>query len=202
MTVLNIIAINGSPNEKGNTAFLLQEALNECKIRGAKVHTIYCQQLMANEEMPFCIACSSPCTGKCYEDSELQRAFSILSQADALIVGSPVYFGTLSAQLKAMWDKSRKIRTEKKLMNVVGGAIAVGGSRFGGQETTLRTIHDILLVQGMIVVGDGYYQDDCGHFGAAGQNPVWDDENAIKRARILGRRIFEVARATAHLRRR
>ncbi len=202
MTELNVIAINGSPNEKGNTAFLLQEALNECKRMGAKNEIICCQQLMAGEEIPFCTACSSPCSGKCYENSELDHAFALISRADALIVGSPVYFGTVSAQLKAVWDKGRKLRSEKKLLNVVGGAIAVGAARFGGQETTLRAIQDMFLVQGMIVVGDGYYQDDCGHLGAAGQNPVWNDEDAVKRARILGKRIFEVAKATSPLRRR
>ncbi len=202
MTELNVIAINGSPNEKGNTAFLLQEALDECERMGAKNRIFSCQQLMAGEKMPFCTACSSPCSGKCFENSELDHAFTRISQADALIVGSPVYFGTVTAQLKAWWDKGRKLRSEKKLLNVVGGAITVGGSRFGGQETALRTIHDLFLAQGMIVVGDGYYQDDCGHSGAAGQNPAWNDENAVMRAHILGKRIFEVARTTSPIRRR
>ncbi len=199
---LNVIAINGSPNEKGNTAFLLQEALNECETMGAQSQIIFCQHLLAHQKMPFCIACSSPCSAKCYVDSELENAFRVMAQADALIIGSPVYFGTVSAQLKAFWDKGRKLRSEKKLMNVVGGAVSVGRSRFGGQESALRTIHDMLLAQGMIVIGDGYYQDDCGHSGAAGQDPAWEDENAIKRARVLGKRICEVARATSHLRRR
>lgn len=202
MSELNVIAINGSPNEKGNTAFLLQEALNECEKMGAQNQIISCHQLVKNQKVPFCTACSSPCSGKCYEDSELKKAFEAISQADALIVGSPVYFGTVTAQLKAVWDKGRKLRSEKKLIDIVGGAIAVGGSRFGGQETTLRTIHDMFLLQGMIVVGDGYYQDDCGHSGVAGQRPAWEDENAGKRARILGKRIFEVALATSCLRRR
>ncbi len=202
MTELNVIAINGSPNEKGNTAYLLQEALNECKNMGAITQIISCQQMIKRHKMPFCIACSSPCLGKCYESSELEKAFKAISMADGLIVGSPVYFGTVTAQLKAVWDKGRKIRSEKKLMNVVGGAIAVGAARFGGQETTMRAIQDMFLAQGMLVVGDGYYLDDCGHLGAAGQNPAWEDENAVERARILGKRIFEVAMATAYLRRR
>ena len=199
---MKIIAINGSPNVKGNTAYLLQEALSECKNMGASTKMINCQQLAKRQKMPFCIACSSPCSGKCYEGSEFEKAFNTISMADGLIVGSPVYFGTVSAQLKAVWDKGRKIRSEKKLMNVVGGGISVGSSRFGGQETTIRAIQDMFLVQGMIVVGDGYYQDDCGHLGAAGQNPAREDENAIKRARIMGKRIFEVAMATTYLRRR
>ncbi len=195
-----IVAINGSPNVKGNTAFLLQEALDECQKLGAKGQIIHCQTVLKDQKVPFCVACSSPCTGKCYQDSGLDKAYTLISRADALIVGSPVYFGTFSAQLKAFWDKGRKMRSEKKLLNVVGGAVTSGRSRFGGQEPTLRSIHDMFLVQGMIVVGDGYYQDDCGHFGTAAQEPAREDENAIKRAQILGKRIFEVAQATSTLR--
>lgn len=202
MSKLSVIAINGSPNVKGNTAFLLKEALSECEKLGAEIELLHCQQLIKMQKMAFCIACSSPCTGKCYQDTEFEKILDKLSMADALIVGSPVYFGNVSAQLKAVWDKGRKLRSERKLLNVVGGALSVGGSRFGGQETTLRAIHDMLLVQGMILIGDGYYEDDCGHAGVAAQRPAWEDENAIKRAGILGKRIYEVASSTASLRRR
>ena len=199
MKDLLIIAINGSPNKKGNTACLLQEALGQCQEMGAKGQIIDCQTVLKEQKTPFCVACSSPCSGKCYKDTSLEKAYALMAQADALIVGSPVYFGSPSAQLKAFWDKGRQLRSERSI-NVVGGAVTSGRSRFGGQEPTLRTIHDMLLVQGMIVVGDGYSQDDCGHFGAAAQEPARDDENALKRARILGKRIFEVARATSPLR--
>ncbi|MDD3879844.1 MAG: flavodoxin family protein, partial [Syntrophomonas sp.] len=70
----------------------------------------------------------------------------------------------------------------------------------GGQETTLRAIQDMMLVQGMIVVGDGFHEDDCGHMGGAGQRPANEDDNAINRSRILGKRIWEVAMATRDLR--
>jgi multimeric flavodoxin WrbA len=63
-------------------------------------------------------------------------------------------------------------------------------------------MHDIMLVHGMIIVGDGYGEDDCGHMGAAAQRPAEDDDNAIQRSRIIGKRIFEVAQATTKLRKR
>lgn len=195
-----IVAINGSPRDDGNTAYLLQQTIDECTKAGATTELLQCQYLLKKQKNPYCIACSSPCTGKCYKDSELQKAYDLISKADGIIVGSPVYFGTVSAQLKSFWDKTRKLRTEKKLLNIVGGAITCGGSRFGGQETTLRAIHDMFLVQGMIIVGDGYYENDCGHMGAAAQRPANEDNNAIERSRILARRIVEVAEATRALR--
>ncbi|MEN6349374.1 MAG: flavodoxin family protein [Syntrophomonas sp.] len=202
MSKLLIVALNGSPHTRGNTAFLLRQALDECANMGAVTRVINCQQVLKDQKTPFCVACTSPCAGKCLEGKEIAKAYELISRADGLIVGSPVYFGTVAAQLKAFWDKSRTLRGEKKLLNVVGGAIAVGASRFGGQETTIRAIHDMLLVQGMITVGDGYYENDCGHMGGAGQRPAQDDENAINRSRILGKRIWEVANSTRALRMR
>lgn len=200
MSELFIAAVNASPNREGNTAFLLQQAIDECACRGANTEVLFCRDILKDQENPFCMDCSSPCTGKCYKNKELYNAYELISRADALILGSPVYFGTVSAQLKAFFDKSRALRTGKKLLNVVGGTIASGASRFGGQEATIRAMQDIMLVHGMIIVGDGHAEDDCGHMGAAAQKPSREDENAIKRSRILGKRIYEVANATSALR--
>lgn len=202
MSKVLIVAINGSPKDDGNTAFLLQQSINECAKMGASTEIIHCQKILKDQKNPYCMACTSPCTGKCYEDKEMAKAYELLSRADGIIAGSPVYFGTVSAQLKSFWDKSRKLRAEKKLLNIVGGAITSGGSRFGGQETTLRAIHDMFLVQGMIVIGDGHYENDCGHMGVAAQRPADADANAIERNRILAKRIVQVAEATRALRTR
>lgn len=195
-----IVAINGSPNKKGNTAFLLREAMQQCEQLGAETKIIHCQDVLQDQKNPFCLACSSPCTAKCLVGKKLETTYQLIGRADGLLVGSPVYFGTISAQLKAFWDKSRSLRSDKKLLNVVGGAFTVGASRFGGQETTLRAIHDMFMVHGMIIVGDGYEEDDCGHMGAAAQRPSNEDDYGIKRAHILGKRVTQVATATRDLR--
>jgi multimeric flavodoxin WrbA len=66
----------------------------------------------------------------------------------------------------------------------------------------MRAIHDILLAHGMIIVGDGYQDDDCGHIGAAAQRPSDEDDNGITRARIMGKRVVQVAAVTSKLRNR
>ena len=58
----------------------------------------------------------------------------------------------------------------------------------------------MMLVQGMTIVGDGYVDYDCGHHGACAQRLAQNDENGIKRARILAQRVVEVAKATMSLR--
>lgn len=195
-----IIGLNGSPNKDGNTAILIQEALNASASLGARIELIHCREALQGQKHPFCINCQTPCLARCAMGKPLEKALTILGQADGIIIGSPVYFGTVSGQLKAFWDKSRSLRSAKRLLNVVGGAVSVGGSQYGGEETTVRAIHDMMLVQGMLIVGDGYIEDDCGHLGAMATRPSLEDEKALQRARILGKRVVQVAQATAGIR--
>ncbi|GAW93867.1 flavodoxin family protein [Calderihabitans maritimus] len=195
-----IVALNGSPKKDGNTAFLLKEALKVAESKGAETKLIHVVDVLADQKVPFCNNCSEPCRGVCSQGKKLGEAYDVLRRADGLLLGSPVYFGTVSAQLKAFWDKSRILRKEKALLNVVGGAVTTAAGRFGGQETTLKALYDMMLVHGMTVIGDGYREDDCGHHGACAQKPSAQDENAIKRVRVLAKRLVEVAEATRSLR--
>lgn len=197
-----ILGLNGSPQKEGNTVQLLNGALDAASQMGASTRLLHVVDALKGVKHPFCNNCSPVCEGACARDNNLGEAYDILRKADGIIIGSPVYFGTVSAQLKAFWDKSRALRKEKVLINVVGGAVTVGAGRFGGQETTVRAIHDIMLVHGLTVIGDGYFEDDAGHQGACAQKPSADDKVGLTRAAIMGRRVAELARATMELRRR
>ena len=68
MPQILIVAINGSPNREGNTSYLIQQAIDECSKMGAKVESFHCSQRRLST---LCVACSSPCSGKCYKDTDL-----------------------------------------------------------------------------------------------------------------------------------
>ena len=82
---------------------------------------------------------------------------------DGLIVGSPVYFGTMAAQLKQVLDDFIGVR--RKMENKVGAAFSTSGDASGGKETTMMSIIQALLIYGMIVVGDP--MSATGHYGTA-----------------------------------
>ncbi len=84
-----------------------------------------------------------------------------LLSADGIIMGSPTYYGQMSAKLKSLIDKSVKIHG--KLNGKVGAAFTSSGLAAGGAETTLLSILETMLVHGMIVQG----RDDKKHYGAA-----------------------------------
>jgi len=81
----------------------------------------------------------------------------------AIIAGSPVYFGTMAAELKFVFDKFVSIR--KQMENKIGAAFATSGHHSGGKETTVISIIQAFLIYGMIVVGDP--MDASGHYGVS-----------------------------------
>jgi NAD(P)H dehydrogenase (quinone) len=105
-----------------------------------------------------------------------------------IIAGSPVYFGTMAAQLKEVFDKFVGVR--KKMENKVGAAFATSGDNSGGKETTMISILQALLIYGMIVVGDPL--SATGHYGVSCIGTP--DEKTAEIGRKLGQRVAQLAR--------
>jgi NAD(P)H dehydrogenase (quinone) len=90
-----------------------------------------------------------------------QTTNSDLLAADGIIIGSPTYFGQMSAKLKALIDESVQVHTQ--LTGKVGGAFTSSGGAASGGETTLMSIVQAMLIHGMIVQG----RADDKHYGVA-----------------------------------
>jgi NAD(P)H dehydrogenase (quinone) len=108
--------------------------------------------------------------------------------SNGVIAGSPVYFGVMAAQLKKIFDEFVGIR--KKMEGKVGAAFATSADPSGGKETTMMSIIQVMLIYGMVIVGDP--MSATGHFGTAcvGAPDRGNIENGIK----LGRRVAELAK--------
>ena len=101
-----------------------------------------------------------------------------------IIAGSPVYFGTMAAELKRVFDTFITVR--KKVGDFkVGAAFATGGAPTGGKETTIMSILQALLIYGMIIVGDP--MDATGHYGVACAGAP--DAQTAADAQKLGKRV-------------
>ena len=108
--------------------------------------------------------------------------------SDGIIAGSPVYFGIMAAQLKKIFDEFVGVR--KKMEGKVGAAFATSADPSGGKETTMMSIIQVMLIYGMIIVGDP--MSATGHFGTAcvGATDSGSFENGMK----LGQRVAELAK--------
>lgn len=115
-----------------------------------------------------------------------------LFSADAVVIGSPVYWSNMSGDVKKFfddWQLKFGVFPEFKMRNKVGAAFATGGQVSGGKEVTMLTILAAMLGNQMIVVSGG------GAFGASatteGDSPGIDDKE-LASAKDLGRRVADV----------
>ena len=108
-----------------------------------------------------------------------------LKDCDAIIMGSPVYYGTMAAELKKLIDDS--VAFHGQLEGKIGAAFASSGGPHGGKETTVLDIVKAQLVHGMIVQGDS----GGDHYGPIAVGAP--DERSRKECRKLGKRAAELA---------
>lgn len=101
--------------------------------------------------------------------------------ADGIIMGSPTYYGLMSAKLKALFDES--VKAHGKLEGKVGAAFTSSGGTATGAETTVLSILQAMLVHGMIVQG----RANDKHYGAAAVGSPRERE--LESCKGLGRRV-------------
>lgn len=107
---------------------------------------------------------------------------------DGIIAGSPVYFGAMAAEMKAVFDKYVGIR--RKMEDKIGAAFATSADPSGGKETTMFSIIQAMLIYGMIVVGDPL--SATGHYGVACTGAP--DRKTVANAAKLGKRVALLAK--------
>jgi multimeric flavodoxin WrbA len=152
---------------------------------------------LAGKKIGPCTACNICKQGAvCGWDDDFGELIDLLSAEDlgGLIIGTPVYFGGMTAQCKALLDRCVLLRRNGwRLADKVGGVLAVGGVRNGGQELTLQSVRAAMLCHDMICVSDG---QGTAHFGAtlvADATGVGNDEFGLLTTRNMGRRVAELA---------
>lgn len=108
-----VLGISGSPKANGLTSLLLDKALDGARESGAHTEKIILNSLnfKACQE---CGGCDE--TGVCILDDDMTPMYEKLAKADVIIVASPVYFGNITAQLKAMIDRCHSSWTAKYIL--------------------------------------------------------------------------------------
>jgi len=189
---MKVLGICGSHRKESTTMFFLKKAMDVCEKEGLETEIV----TLFDKEIGLCTVCDV-CREKydCPIKDDMQEIYDKLVSADALILASPVYYASVSGKMKNLFDRSLPLRRNGvKLRNKIGGAIAVGASRNGGQELTCEYIRTWMGLQEMIVVTD----KGTAHFGGIGwvprgTNPA-DDKIGIETCENLGLKISEVLR--------
>lgn len=104
---MKVIAINGSPRKKWNTATLLEKALEGAASEGAETEIIHLYDLNF-KGCTSCFACKlrdGKSYGKCAMQDELTPVLERLKEADAVILGSPIYFGNSTGEMRSFMER-------------------------------------------------------------------------------------------------
>ena len=182
---MKALAINGSPRKGGNTETLLRKALEPLAAAGHG--TDYVQ--VGGTRIRGCTACGA-CgrmkNKRCViEDDVFNLAFAKMLEADAILIGSPVYFADATAETKALIDRAGRVaRANGGLFRRKIGA-AVAAERRGGAIHAIDSIQHLFLANQMIVPGSIYW-----NFGV-GRDPgdVLGDAEGLANMQDLGEQI-------------
>lgn len=179
---MKVVAFNGSARKDGNTAILVNVVFKELKKAGIKTELVQ----LSGKKIRGCIACM-----KCFENQNKQCALKgdvindcieKMLEADGIILASPTYFSDVSAEMKALIDRSGFVAKANQDMfrrKVGAGVIAV---RRGGAIHAFDTLNHFFFINQMIVPGSSYWNIGIGR--APGD--VNSDDEGIMTMKTLG----------------
>lgn len=180
-----VVAFNGSPRKGGNTSLLLKEVLKPIEEEGIKTEIIQ----VGGEDLRGCVACMKcrkKADGKCHKDNDfINSCIKKMLKADAILIGSPVYFADVTSETKALIDVAgyalRGIGSP--LRRKVGAAVIA--ARRAGAMHAFDTINHFFLINEMIIPGSNYWNIGVGRE----KGEVMSDEEGIKTMKVLGENI-------------
>ena len=193
---MKVLAFNGSGRKDGNTLVCLQTVLRELENEGIDTELIQ----MAGAPLQGCASCF-----KCMEKKNMKCAiendpfneyFAKIAEADGLLLGSPVYFSDVTANMKALIERTGLVsRANGGILRRKTGA-GVLAVRRAGSNFALSSLNFLFLISEMIIPGSNYWNM------AIGRNPgeVRNDAEGMLTMKTLGQNMAWLLKATAGVR--
>ena len=179
---MKVVAINGSSRKDGNTAILLSLVLDELKKEGIETELIQ----LAGEPLAGCIACY-----RCAENKDQKCAvvkdrvneyIAKMHEAQGILLGSPTYIADMTANMKALIERSTMVsKANGELFKRKVGA-AVIAVRRAGSTHVLSSMNYFFLINQMIIPGSSYWNLGIGRE----PGEVKYDAEGIHTMKILG----------------
>lgn len=188
---MKVLGINSSARKDSNTAILMEKVFEALNKEGIETEMI---QLSGKIIEP-CKACLA-CGGKrncVHKKDQFQDIFEKMTQADGIILGSPVYTANISANIQALLERASVVtdmnRKENLFRHKVGAAITA--ARRGGALNVLDAMNHFFMLQNMFIVGSTYWPM------AYGQMPgdVQKDEEGLATMSNLGQNMAYLLKA-------
>lgn len=151
---MKVLAINGSPRPKGNTAQLIEMFFEAVRKYNDKIETEMIQ--IADKTINTCLSCYKCMKNrdsKCGQNDDLNDIYAKMVQADAIILGSPVYFGDVTGKMRCLIERTGFVAMANNgaFKRKIGAAI-IAKRRQGGSQSW-NTMNFLFGVSQMIIVG-------------------------------------------------
>ena len=175
---MKALLVNGSPRPNGCTFTALTELGNSLESEGIEVELIH----VGNKNIRGCIACRKcASTGKCVFDDIVNEVAPKLAEADAFVIGAPVYFSSPAGGAISFMDRLffSTLHTDKTMK--VGAAVVT--CRRGGNTASFDVLNKYFTMTGMPVASSQYWNMVYG--GSAEE--VRQDAEGLQTMRTLGR---------------
>ncbi|NYB52044.1 MAG: flavodoxin family protein [Methanobacteriaceae archaeon] len=160
MVTKKILGICGSPRKQA-TEYVLTETLKMLEDKGYETEFF----TVRGKEIGPCRNCDY-CLRKqvCLLRDDMHQLYPLLMEANGIIIATPIYNGGVSAQIKAVMDRTRAAAAVDIdfLKHKIGMAISVGGDRAGGQELAIQQIMTFYILNGAIPVSGGPFGANLG----------------------------------------
>jgi len=184
-----ILIVIGSPRKKGNSAILANQVAKGAEAIGAEVESFFLQKLDIQPCMA-CETCREEGSKDCVIDDQMQILYPKLRAADAVVIASPIYWFTISAQTKLFMDRcgGPEARTNVIAGKNIGIVLTYGDTDpfTSGAINALRTFQDTFNYIGARIVGMIY-----GSALKAGD--IKKNRKLIKMAYELGKQLYSAA---------
>jgi len=185
---MKILGVVCSPRKAGNTEILVTATLQAAADAGAETELV----LIAGKKITPCDGCNA-CLKKgiCKIKDDMQTISEQMEKADGIVFGTPVYFCNVTAQAKAIIDRTYPLAFHRKLRGkVAGAAVAAGSLGIGQVFSSLYTFFDL---HRMVIAGSATgYGTDKGEVTKEGAGATFGG-SALEEARALGRRMVRLA---------
>jgi multimeric flavodoxin WrbA len=177
---MKVVAIGGSPRLQGHSNYLIDQVLNELVSRGVETEKIVLNEYKVGPCQAH-LNCAS--FSECQQKDDAGWILEKYRLADGIIVASPVYFGSISAQIKAFMDRSFFLFMHgKRPQPKCAGLIAIAGR--GGAEETLKELRKFVRSPDIKVF------TIAGYSGRPDADPK-EQVELIKQAKDMGRQMAD-----------
>lgn len=179
---MKVLGINCSPREGGNTELLIREVFKPLEEKGIKTEVFQ----IGGKKIRGCIACMKcreKADGRCHQKNDvINECLGKMEKADAIIIGSPVYFADLSGDAKAFLDVAGyALRGAGNGLKRKPGAAVIAVRRAGAIHA-FDSINHFFLINEMIIPGSSYWNIAIGRQ----KGEVLKDDEGMKTMKDLG----------------